>query len=44
MQFEEDRHLDVAGEPNLAEMTSAAIKVLRNNKKGYFLLVEGESN
>lgn len=36
-------HLDAdpKTEPTLAEMTRAAIEVLQNNTKGYFLFVEG---
>ena len=41
MQYEVDRANDTAGEPSLAEMTEKAIKILRKNPKGYFLLVEG---
>jgi len=41
MQYESDRAKDTAGEPSLAEMTGKAIDILDNNKKGYFLLVEG---
>ncbi len=37
MKFEHDRK----GEPSLTEMTEAAIKYLSENKKGYFLMVEG---
>lgn len=40
MQYEHDRPKDKAGEPSLSEMTSKAIDVLRQNKKGYFLMVE----
>ncbi len=40
MQYEADRHNDIAGEPSLSEMTSKAIDILDNNKKGYFLMVE----
>lgn len=40
MQFEVDREKDGAGEPSLAEMTEIAIKILRNNDKGFFLMVE----
>ncbi len=40
MQYEADRHNDIAGEPSLSEMTSKAIDVLDNNKRGYFLMVE----
>ena len=41
LQFEHDRRGDKAGEPSLSEMTSKAIDVLSNNKKGFFLMVEG---
>ncbi len=44
MDYDTDRVVDVTGnkdEPSLAEMTEAAIKVLRKNPKGYFLMVEG---
>lgn len=41
MQYEQDRPQDTAGEPSLAEMTGKAIDVLNNNRKGYFLMVEG---
>lgn len=41
MQYEVDRPADTAGEPSLAEMTDKAIDVLKNNPKGYFLMVEG---
>ena len=40
MQYEADRANDIAGEPSVAEMTSAAIKVLDNNDEGFFLMVE----
>jgi len=40
MQYEADRHNDIAGEPSISEMTEKAIDVLDNNKKGYFLMVE----
>jgi alkaline phosphatase len=40
MQYEYDRKNDKLGEPSLSEMTSKAIDVLSNNKKGYFLMVE----
>ena len=42
MHFEEARSNDESGEPSLAEMTSTAINILKNNKNGYFLLVEGK--
>ena len=41
MQYELDRADDTGGEPSLAEMTEMAIKILRKNAKGFFLLVEG---
>jgi alkaline phosphatase len=41
MHFEHDRPRDGAGEPSLAEMTRAAIAVLKQNPKGFFLMVEG---
>jgi alkaline phosphatase len=40
MQYEHDRSQDKGGEPSLSEMTTKAIDVLSNNKKGYFLMVE----
>lgn len=40
MQYEADRHNDIAGEPSLSAMTQKAIDVLDNNRKGYFLMVE----
>lgn len=40
MQYEHDRAKDAGGEPSLSEMTTKAIDVLANNKKGYFLMVE----
>ncbi len=41
MRYESDRSLDTAGEPSLAEMTAKAIALLKNNKKGFYLMVEG---
>lgn len=41
MQYEADRGNDGAGEPSLAEMTSKAIDILKQNDKGFFLMVEG---
>lgn len=41
MQFEHDRPKDKAGEPSLAEMTRTALKLLKKNPNGYFLMVEG---
>jgi alkaline phosphatase len=39
MQFSADR--DAAAEPSLADMTTKAIEILKQNKKGFFLMVEG---
>jgi alkaline phosphatase len=39
MQFSADR--DATAEPSLAEMTAKAIEILAQNKRGYFLMVEG---
>ena len=39
MAYETDR--DNAKEPSISEMTTAAIELLSQNKKGYFLMVEG---
>ncbi len=41
LQYNHDRPKDAAGEPSLSEMTAKAIDVLANNKKGFFLMVEG---
>jgi alkaline phosphatase len=41
MEYEADRKSDTLGEPSLAEMTSKAIEILKNNQKGFFLMVEG---
>jgi len=40
LEFEHDRPRDLSGEPSLSEMTDKAIKILRRNKKGFFLMVE----
>ncbi|RHW76663.1 alkaline phosphatase [Colwellia sp. RSH04] len=40
MQYEVDRHNDIAGEPSLTQLTSKAIDVLDNNDKGFMLVVE----
>ena len=40
LQHEYDRPNDKAGEPSLSGMTTKAIDVLANNKKGFFLMVE----
>lgn len=41
MRFEYDRKYDKAGEPSIKERIEKAIEILRKNKQGYFLLVEG---
>jgi alkaline phosphatase len=41
MNYARDRAHDKGGEPSLAEMTRAAIAVLRANSRGYVLVVEG---
>lgn len=41
MKYDFDRPKDTAGEPSLSDMTSKAIDMLSNNKKGYALVVEG---
>ena len=41
MRYDIDRKLDAAGEPSLAEMTAKAIEILKKNKKGFYLMVEG---
>jgi len=41
MQFEADRAGDTGGEPSLAEMTAKSIDILRQDKDGFFLMVEG---
>ncbi|RYV00731.1 alkaline phosphatase [Shewanella sp. OPT22] len=40
MQYEADRHNDIAGEPSLTQMTEKALQVLSKNDKGYMLVVE----
>lgn len=40
MQYAADRGNDIAGEPSIAEMTTAAINILDNNDEGFFLMVE----
>ncbi|MDR2873110.1 MAG: alkaline phosphatase [Xanthomonadaceae bacterium] len=40
MQYEHDRNKSENGEPSLAEMTRAAIKILSRNPNGYVLMVE----
>jgi alkaline phosphatase len=41
MQFDADRSKDKAGEPSLSEMATKAVEILRSNRKGYYLMVEG---
>lgn len=42
VHYEADRVAhDKAGEPSLTEMTTKAIEILKKNKNGYFLMVEG---
>lgn len=41
MHWDNERLEGGVDEPSLAEMTTAAIKILRKNPKGYFLFVEG---
>ena len=41
MHFSADRARDTAGEPTLAEMTTAAIRTLQRQGDGFVLLVEG---
>ena len=40
VKYEHDRSTDPAGEPSIADMTEKAIKVLRKNPKGFYLMVE----
>lgn len=40
MRYEADRAQDIAGEPSLAEMTTKALQILQQNKKGFYLMVE----
>ncbi|NWG91903.1 MAG: alkaline phosphatase [Parvularculaceae bacterium] len=41
MKYETDRETDAAGEPSLVEMTRKAIEILRTDKDGFLLVVEG---
>ncbi|XP_061189805.1 alkaline phosphatase, tissue-nonspecific isozyme-like isoform X2 [Saccostrea echinata] len=41
MEYELERDTGNNGEPSLTEMTAKAIKILRRNKKGFVLVVEG---
>lgn len=40
MAYEADRKKGPDGEPSLSEMTRKAIEILKNNPKGFFLMVE----
>jgi len=40
MRYEADRGQDTSGEPSLREMTAIALQRLKQNPKGYFLLIE----
>ncbi|CAG4961495.1 unnamed protein product [Colias eurytheme] len=41
MPYEFERNKEPQGPPSIVEMTEAAIKVLKKNKNGFFLMVEG---
>ena len=41
LQFDHDRRRDARGEPSLAEMTHAAIDLLKDRPHGYVLMIEG---
>jgi alkaline phosphatase len=41
MRYDADRKLDAGGEPSLTAMTAKAIDILKKNKKGFYLMVEG---
>lgn len=41
MRYDFERGEDGAGEPSLAQMTKLAIEVLKRNRNGFFLMVEG---
>ena len=41
LNYENERAADRGGEPSLAEMTRAAITILKKNPKGFLLIVEG---
>ncbi|XP_072945043.1 alkaline phosphatase-like [Epargyreus clarus] len=41
LQYEFERDKSPSGMPSIGEMTETAIKVLKKNPKGYFLMVEG---
>jgi len=41
VKYEADRANDPAGEPSIADMTRKAIEMLKQNPKGFYLMVEG---
>lgn len=41
MQYEVDRDTSSNGEPSITEMVEKAIRILKKNSNGFFLLVEG---
>ncbi len=41
MKYEGERLADEAGEPSIADMTEKAINILKKDKDGFFLFVEG---
>jgi alkaline phosphatase len=41
MDYEVDRSATSTGQPSLAQMTGKAIDILAQNRRGYFLMVEG---
>jgi alkaline phosphatase len=41
MRYDADRANDAAGEPSLAEMTRKSIELLKRNRNGFYLMVEG---
>ncbi|CAC5370935.1 E3.1.3.1 [Mytilus coruscus] len=43
MQYEVDRDTTSNGEPSITEMVEKAIRILKKNSKGFFLLVEGSN-
>lgn len=40
MQYEADRKNDISGEPSIADMTQTALGILKQNNRGFFLMVE----
>ncbi|XP_063409466.1 alkaline phosphatase-like [Mytilus trossulus] len=43
MQYEVDRDTSSVGEPSITEMVEKAIRILKKNSNGFFLLVEGSN-